>query len=375
MEQSETMVMEQRELFPCSPNPSVSEMEVADILLQLPDMIYQFESPLPVPLSLGWGCKSKRSALAVQNDHASTLQRLRHLGLPPCWSKLLLRCRFTPRSLAKSPVPLLSNAIKVETSSPDTPLSFEPNESDDKPQQLRRRVLGKRKREEWSKIIDELTEEKESVQFELQKVERHYVDLNDFNLELKARKEKLMGLGHKQEEESRLEIEPSLNNAVVPLCQPAQQPRVLSPPVAAAANQEQYHQQHHEQIHPPPSVMHYQHQLQLIMDQTAQTQRREICENLRYGYPSNSSTQVPSSISLASSGGSASGLRRMVNCNNNVVGPRGLNLCLKDTIVMSSSQPYDLTLVNNTRFVAAQNRQKRLEYCRLKRPRFATTLR
>lgn len=187
-----------------------------------------------------------------------------------------------------------------------------------------------------------------------------------------------MGLGHKPEEESRLEIEPSLNNAVVPLCQPAQQPRVLSPPVAAvAANQEQYHQlqQHHEQIHPPPSVMHYQHQLQLIMDQTAQTQRREICENLRYGYPSNSSTQVPSSISLASSGGSASGLMRMVNCNNNVVGPRGLNLCLKDTIVMSSSQPYDLTLVNNTRFVAAQNRQKRLEYCRLKRPRFATTLR
>ncbi|XP_034201796.1 uncharacterized protein LOC117616555 isoform X2 [Prunus dulcis] len=369
MEQSETMVMEQRELFPCSPNPSVSEMEVADILLQLPDMIYQFESPLPIPLSLGWGCKSKRSALAVKNDHASTLQRLRHLGLPPCWSKLL-RCCFTPKSLAKSPVPLLSNAIKVETSSPDTPLSFEPSESDDKPQQLRRRVLGKRKREEWSKIIDELTQEKESVQL---KVERHYVDLNDFNLELKARKEKLMGLGHKQEEESRLEIDPSLNNAVVPLCQPAQQ----SPPVAAAAaaNQEQYHQQHHEQIHPPPSVMHYQHQLQLIMDQTAQTQRREICENLRYGYPSNSSTQGPSSISLASSGGSASGLMRMVNCNNNVVGPRGLNLCFKDTIVMSSSQPYDLTLVNSTRFVAAQNRQKRLEYCRLKRPRFATTLR
>lgn len=184
---------------------------------------------------------------------------------------------------------------------------------------------------------------------------------------------KLMGLGHKQEEESRLGIDPSLNNAVVPLCQPAQQ----SPPVAAAAaaNQDQYHQQHREQIHPPPSVMHYQHQLQLIMDQTAQTQRREICENLRYGYPSNSSTQGPSSISLASSGGSASGLMRMVNCNNNVVGPRGLNLCFKNTIVMSSSQPYDLTLVNSTRFVAAQNRQKRLEYCRLKRPRFATTLR
>ncbi|BBG94817.1 hypothetical protein Prudu_003193 [Prunus dulcis] len=264
--------------------------------MELPDMIYQFESPLPIPLSLGWGYKSKRSALAVKNDHASTLQRLRHLVL------------------AKSPVPLLSNAIKVETSSPDTPLSFEPSESDDKPQQLRRRVLGKRKREEWSKIIAELTQEKESVQL---KVERHYVDLNDFNLELKARKEKLMGLGHKQEEESRLEIDPSLNNAVVPLCQPAQQ----SPPVAAAAaaNQEQYHQQHHEQIHPPPSVMHYQHQLQLIMDQTAQTQRREICENLRYGYPSNSSTQGPSSISLASSGGSASGLMRMVNCNNNVV--------------------------------------------------------
>ncbi|PQQ21564.1 uncharacterized protein Pyn_14921 [Prunus yedoensis var. nudiflora] len=323
MEQSETMVMEQRELFPCSPNPSVSEMEVADILLQLPYMIYQFESPVPIPLSLGWGCKSKRSALAVKNDHTSTLQRLRHLGLPPCWCKLLLRCRFTPRSLAKSPVLLLSNAIKAESSSPDTPLSFEPSESDNKPQQLRRRVLGKRKREEWSKIIDDLTEEKESLQLELQKVERHYVDLNDFNLELKARKEKLMGLGHKQEEESRLEIEPSLNNAVVPLWQPAQQPPRDALSTSTAA--------HHG-------------------SDGSNSKKRNL-------------------------GGSASGLMRMVNCNNNVVGPRGLNLCFKDTIVMSSSQPYDLTLVNNTRFVAARNRQKRLEYCRLKRPRFATALR
>ncbi|TQE07585.1 hypothetical protein C1H46_006905 [Malus baccata] len=336
MEQRETLTMEQRLLlFPCFPNASDAEIEVAKILIHLPHMISEFETPLPIPLALVWGCKGKRSALALKNDGgASTLRRL--IG-PDFLSSLPLWASLAPRPLAAKapPPPPVPNAVKEETSSPDTPLRFEPSESDEKqPDHLRSKLLGrKRKTEEWITIVDELTSKKKLRNQELENVKRFFDKMDGLNLELKARKQELMRLGHKLEEEQRLDTDPS-PEPTVQLSQPTQLTFVTPP--QAAPNQEPY--QHpmpmQMQIPSPPSVIFYQHQLQqLIMDQTAKNQRREFN-----------------------------------------VGPRGghVNLCFKDSIVLNSSQPFDLGLVNKDmiRKRAAEARQKRLEICRVKKSRF-----
>ncbi|XP_068312233.1 uncharacterized protein [Pyrus communis] len=334
MEQRETLTMEQRLLlFPCFPNASDAEIEVAKILINLPHMISEFETPLPIQLALVWGCKRKRSVLALKNDGgASSLRRL--IG-PDFLSSLPLWASLAPGPLAAMapPPPPVPNAVKEETSSPDTPLCFEPSESDEKqPDHLRSKLLGqKRKTEEWIPIVDELTSKKKLRNQELVNVKRFFEKMDGLNLELKARKE--------EEEEPRLDSDAS-PEPTEQLSQPTQLKSVTLP--QPAPNQEPY--QHPEQVKmpmpmqiqipPPPSVIFYQHQLQqLIMDQTAKNQRREIN-----------------------------------------VGPRGgnFNLCFKDSIVLNSSQPFDLSLVNKDviRKRAAEARQKRLEICRVKKPRF-----
>ncbi|XP_048444432.1 uncharacterized protein LOC125479302 isoform X2 [Pyrus x bretschneideri] len=339
MEQRETLTMEQRlPLFPCFPNASDSEIEVAKILINLPHMISEFETPLPIPLALVWGCKRKRSVLALKNDGgASTLRRLigpDFLSSLPLWASLAPLGPGPLAAMAPPPSPV-PNAVKEETSSPDTPLCFEPSESDEKqPDHLRSKLLGqKRKTEEWITIVDELTSKKKLRNQELVNVKRFFEKMDGLTLELKARKE--------EEEEPCLDTDASPE----PTEQLSQSTQLTSvTPPQPAPNQEPY--QHPEQVKmpmpmqmqmqipSPPSVIFYQHQLQqLIMDQTAKNQRREIN-----------------------------------------VGPRGgnFNLCFKDSIVLNSSQPFDLGLVNKDmiRKRAAEARQKRLEICRVKKPRF-----
>ncbi|XP_068313800.1 uncharacterized protein [Pyrus communis] len=308
MEQRETLTMEQRLLlFPCFPNASDGEIEVANILIHLPHMISELETPLPIPLELIWGCKGKRSVLALKNDGcASTLRRLigpDFLCSLQLWASLARR----PSAAKAPPPPPVPNAVKEETSSPDTPLCFEPSESDEKqPDHLSSKLFSqKRKREDWIAIVDELTS-KEKWRY--------------------------------QEQETHVDTDPSSKPAaqLSQLPQLTQLTYVTSAP--AAPKQEPYQLPHQVQmpimqIH-PPSLILYQRQLQqLNIDQTAQTQRREIN-----------------------------------------AGPHGghINLCFRDANVLNSSQPFDLSLVNKNmiRKRAAEARQKRLEICRVKKPRF-----
>ncbi|XP_043700259.1 uncharacterized protein LOC122650972 [Telopea speciosissima] len=111
------------------------EFEAAEILLQLPQLIAQEKYGFGSSFSFSWGAKRRRST-AESNP------------LPP--------------HLPSSP-PLLSNSynsskssLKVKSSSPVTPLSFSPNESDSKPVMVYNRK--KMTKQEMLEIIQHLGE-------------------------------------------------------------------------------------------------------------------------------------------------------------------------------------------------------------------------
>lgn len=131
-----------------SPSWSTRENEVAEILVNLRTYIREFECGCGI-LPLTWGCKKKRSAIRVNT--------------------------------------------KGEASSPATPFSFSPSESDDNNAAtlFRRNVSLKRKREHYVKIIQDLTKDNDLLYGEIKNVKCYFDKLKDYNFKLKARKQKL----------------------------------------------------------------------------------------------------------------------------------------------------------------------------------------
>ncbi|XP_059637406.1 uncharacterized protein LOC132279443 [Cornus florida] len=124
------------------------EMEVADILLELPFLIAKLEAPLQ------WGTKRRRSALDSPPS-------------PP------------PRRTERGP------KFVFESSSPAMPLSFPRSESDERPQHSHKKPSNKRSREELLEIINESTQRKQCLTESVEKVKRHYEELLATNLALK----------------------------------------------------------------------------------------------------------------------------------------------------------------------------------------------
>ncbi|CAJ1973214.1 unnamed protein product [Sphenostylis stenocarpa] len=127
---------------------STRETEVADILVEFGSLVREFECGCGTrPLS--WGRKKKRSAIGV-------------------------------------------NPKAEEASSPATPLSFSPSESDENPSSFfRRNVSVKRKREHCLKTIQDLTKANDLLSGEIKNVKSYFDKLKDTNLKLKAMKQKL----------------------------------------------------------------------------------------------------------------------------------------------------------------------------------------
>ncbi|KAM5565129.1 hypothetical protein ABKV19_019252 [Rosa sericea] len=246
---------------------SPREFEIAEIMVGLPDIISELDDRPRIRVP--WGHKKKRSALAVQD------QRVRNNNKSS--SSTVVRLRLPSSSSSPNPgskVPA-TNVVKVERSSPNTPLSFE---SDEKPSQLRSKVVvGKR---------------------EIQNVKDYKEKLIKFNVVLQSRKQELK----KQrliQKEPQSKIEEQNLNLDMKLGQPTpiQTSIVICAPTIV--EQERYHQQ---------SAPHqYQN-----LDHMAQTRSAVICGN--HGYLS-STTQV-ASTSLPSNSVNATGLR-LVSCNNN----------------------------------------------------------
>lgn len=132
----------------CVSSNSMRENQVAEILVKLPTLILEFECGRGI-LPQSWGRKKKRSAISV-------------------------------------------NPKAEEASSPATPLSFSPSESDENPTSLfRRNVSLKRKREHFLKIIQDLTKDNDLLSGEIKNVKCYFEKLKDYNLKLKAKKQEL----------------------------------------------------------------------------------------------------------------------------------------------------------------------------------------
>ncbi|PON70723.1 hypothetical protein PanWU01x14_077490 [Parasponia andersonii] len=294
---------------------SENEIEVAGILLQLPELI------LGHHLNLGrlpfWRSKRRRSAL---NDNDDT-QNDNHQSSP---APPLPKAEEQPLTVTK-----------VEASSPATPLSFSPSESDEKPKPLKRKVHLKRKREEWLEIINELTERRELLKREKETVSRYFDKLKAFNSELKARKDELI-TGNKRQTPN-LENGQNLN-LVTELDQ--LQPKVSSSSLPTDSSQV---------LHQPP----------LVTNQTVQVPKTS--QNIHH-----SGTQMVSSSGFANNNASPIGLPDL-----------NLSVSAEESYVAEAYQPLDLAMANKnlSRIMATEARRRRLQIYRVKNSIAANKLR
>lgn len=112
-----------------------AEREVAAILLDLPRLFAESEYPFRPRIESSWGAKRRRSA-----DENPLQRRLSLLSssssqaplLVPCPNKTVTTAIVAPTLEPERPT------VKVEASSPATPLSFPPSESDERPKRKRK---------------------------------------------------------------------------------------------------------------------------------------------------------------------------------------------------------------------------------------------
>ncbi|KAL6207546.1 hypothetical protein ACLB2K_018504 [Fragaria x ananassa] len=304
---------------------SPREFEIAEILVGLPDIISQLDSRPRIRVP--WGHKKKRSALSVQDQK------------PTKKSSTVVRLRLPSSSSSLNPAPKIAanNVVKVERSSPNTPLSFESEEKP--PSQLRSRVVSvKRKREEWLEVIDGLSKCRDLLQKEIQNVKDYKEKLINFNLVLQSRNQELK----KQrliQEEAQLKIEEQNLNLDMQLGQPTLVPTSIVICAPTVVKQEHYHQQ----------IAPHQYQMQ-IMDHTAQTRSAVISEN--HGCRA-SNTQVAATNGV-----------RLVSCNNN-----GGSMLVPDCSFsfLNQNRSSSMATKNLYKAMSAQRRQERYQKNRVKK--------
>lgn len=156
------------------------EIEVAGILTELAHLVMQRN--VDSGARFAWGSKKKRSA-ANQKNQPSPASAV----VPP------------PPEPPSSPESERRPSKADATSSPATPLSFSPSESDEKRKHPPAKRKLHKKKEDWYEVLKELTDRREQLKKEVETVSRYYDKLKAFNLELKARKEELINMGLKKE--------------------------------------------------------------------------------------------------------------------------------------------------------------------------------
>ncbi|XVF63685.1 hypothetical protein PTKIN_Ptkin09bG0106700 [Pterospermum kingtungense] len=239
-----------------------NEIEVANILLELPYLIFESESR--PRFSFAWGVKRKRSTAAKEQVAATTSSpALKPLSSSP-----------PPPSL---PYQAEAPMEKVLTSSPATPLSFSPSESDEKllPSKKKASVNNlKRKKEQLQEMMNDFSRCNELLKRDIEEKKRLLDQQKAENFELKAKKHKLsLNLG--KEEEPRLETRQSLN-LEIRLAQ-------ISAETETSTSQDyHHHQQQQQKQQRVSSTMAYQQQQRFIMDQTAY--KPEVKKNSQYPF-------------------------------------------------------------------------------------------
>ncbi|KAJ9674952.1 hypothetical protein PVL29_024080 [Vitis rotundifolia] len=162
----------------CSPCDSLesffddNELKVSEILIQIPLIIFQAENRHR--LLVTWGVRKRRSAIDPD---------LYPPSVPSSSSPHLPGTCVGPTCNDDDP------QAKVEPSSPATPLSFFPSESDGKSKRSKKSVSSKKKKENLLKMVEDLTHQKELLKMEIENVQQFYNQLKALNSELKTKKQ------------------------------------------------------------------------------------------------------------------------------------------------------------------------------------------
>ncbi|CAJ2675760.1 unnamed protein product [Trifolium pratense] len=222
-------------------------------------------------------------------------------------------------------VPPPSDAGKAQASSPATPLSFPATESDEKTKPSKNKTSLKRKREYYLKMIEDLTKTKDSINQEIDHMKRHCEQLKEFNIKLKAREKELSGInGHKVECKN-----PNLENN-----HPIQLNHIIKVSVNSLAETE---------------------------NEEKMKQQIQIPNHHNFGVSQISNGHLTTSLPVASSS-----LGR--NSNMGPLSIPDLNLSIEESVHVETCQPLDEAPSNNSKVMAAQARQRRIQIFRLKKP-------
>ncbi|KAF7115090.1 hypothetical protein RHSIM_RhsimUnG0065900 [Rhododendron simsii] len=154
------------------------EIEVSQILLDIPNLI---QHEFPSQFHVIWGGKRKRSAIDSSPSQEEEKRPKEE------------------RESEKRP------KVMVEASSPTTPFSFSPSESDEKSKLYLKKPSSKTTREERLEIIEELTQQRELLKGEIESVKSYYNKLKAINFDLKAKKRELEKFGLELREFNRVE--------------------------------------------------------------------------------------------------------------------------------------------------------------------------
>ncbi|XP_051150796.1 uncharacterized protein LOC127265153 [Andrographis paniculata] len=163
------------------------EILVTEILLDLRNRICSLSESLS---DFNWGRRRKRSCLDAPPP------------LPPAPSRLSTSVQKKAEVEIEVRKPLVKpeaaedekcagDAVRI-TSSPDTPLSFSPCESDEKSNRPSKKASRKRSREELFDKIEELTQRKLILLGEIENVKKYYDSLKTYNSQLKAKKKEVL---------------------------------------------------------------------------------------------------------------------------------------------------------------------------------------
>ncbi|XP_075517062.1 uncharacterized protein LOC142551621 [Primulina tabacum] len=159
------------------------ELLVSQILLELENLI-----PLPI---FTWGFRKRRSCL----DAA------------PCAPPLSVQIAEEDIDEVRRPLvdeeEASTAATATATSSPATPLSFSPSESDGKFKRSSKKISKKRSRAEFNDEIEELTKCGDLLRLKVENVRKQYNKLKAENSDLKAMKQEALETRQRKEEPQR----------------------------------------------------------------------------------------------------------------------------------------------------------------------------
>ncbi|KAK6939343.1 hypothetical protein RJ641_028874 [Dillenia turbinata] len=248
------------------------ELSVAGILENLPRLIVGSDSAHRFPFA--WGSKRRRSTLDSNPALPSLVKYANHTR-----EQVIDREEEEEEEGERGRERPIN---KVEASSPSTPLSFSPSESDDKLSNSWKKIFKKRKKEEWLKMIDDLTKRRELLKGEVENVRKFYDILKAENLLLKARREELNLCAKK--ETPYLETNKSLNLATQFNPQPLVKPLSLTSAVPEIPTPQKQKRQRQRRRQQQPQVSLFFHQQPLIINRTAFTPSSEMSNGFQYPF-------------------------------------------------------------------------------------------